>query len=57
MFKLNKKPYTIKETSNVIQYDEMGYPLRLMIDSNGEQVWVDTIEHVGDVMLKWEVIK
>lgn len=55
-WKINENPYTIKETSNIIQYDNMGYPLRLMIDSNGEQVWVDTIERIGDVVVKWEEI-
>lgn len=44
----------VKIRSNVIQYDEMGYPLRLCIFSNGEQRWVDTYEQDGDVVLKWK---
>ena len=51
----NKKenaPY-IKEISNVIQYDDMGYPLRLCINNKGKQVWIDTYEREGDVVLRW----
>lgn len=44
---------TIVERSNVIQFDEMGYPLRLVIMSDGDQVWLDTTEQDGDVVLKW----
>lgn len=44
--------------SNVIQFDEMGYPLRLciMIDKSGkiDQTWIDTIEQIGDVTLHWK---
>ena len=43
--------------SNVIQYDEMGYPLRLCIVRDGgvvDQVWIDTIALDGDVVLQWE---
>lgn len=55
--KFSKKevPY-IKERSNVIQYDEMGYPLRLIINYKGEQVWLDTYEEDGDVVLEWKAI-
>lgn len=52
------KPTKIIGWSNVIQYDEMGYPLRLvMIDiGNGlvDHVWRDTDETEGDVVLKWK---
>ena len=47
------EPY-IKMRSNVIQYDSMGYPLRLVINRDDEQVWIDTTEFDGDVVLKWE---
>lgn len=47
------KPY-IKIRSNVIQYDSMGYPLRLVINRDGKQIWIDTTEFDGDVVLKWE---
>lgn len=48
---------TIVESSNVIQFDVMGYPLRLCIFSDGKQKWIDTYEREGDVILKWEKIK
>ncbi|EJC3722828.1 hypothetical protein LGV83_11515 [Enterococcus durans] len=50
----NKKPRHIVYRSNVIQFDEMGYPLRYVIMSDHEHVWLDTIEQEGDVVLKWE---
>ena len=40
--------------SNVIQFDSMGYPLRLCIFTDGEQRWVDSYEREGDVVLEWE---
>lgn len=50
----------IIKRSNVIQYDVMGYPLRLCIVSTGrnfgkktDQIWIDTMEQVGDVVLQW----
>ena len=50
----------IIECSNVIQYDVMGYPLRLYIVENRkmfrkktDQVWIDTVEREGDVVLRW----
>lgn len=55
-----KEPLEIKDImnfepkiSNVIQYDSMGYPLRLIINAKGEQVWLDTVVSEGDVELKW----
>ena len=46
------------ERSNVIQYDEMGYPLRLVMIDRGDgtvdHVWRDTVEQDGDVVLEWE---
>lgn len=43
--------------SNVIQYDEMGYPLRYVIMSDKEHIWIDTVEQEGDVVLQWEESK
>lgn len=45
--------------SNVIQFDEMGYPLRLCIVRTKkkpytDQVWLDTMQKPNDVVLKWE---
>lgn len=46
--------------SNVIQYDEMGYPLRLVMIDIGdglvEHVWRDTNERDGDVVLEWKYV-
>ncbi len=44
----------IVERSNIIQYDDMGYPLRLCIMSDGKQAWIDTNERDGDFVLRWE---
>ena len=50
----------IVERSNVIQYDEMGYPLRLCIcqcecgDTNHQ--WLDTVEEPNDVKLVWSKV-
>ncbi len=56
MFILQKKKRKIVKYSNVIQFDGMGYPLRLVIDSKGKQLWIDTTERDGDIVLKWEKI-
>lgn len=53
-FKRKKEITHVVERSNVIQFDEMGYPLRLCIMSDGKQRWIDTYEREGDVALKWE---
>ena len=46
--------------SNVIQFDEMGYPLRLVMidqeDGTVDHVWRDSIERENDVVLKWEKV-
>ena len=47
----------ILNRSNVIQYDEMGYPLRLCIidyKNRTDQIWIDTTEQEGDVVLQWQ---
>ena len=54
-----KDPFKIIYRSNTIQFDEMGYPLRLCIVTgngriNPEQVWLDTLEEDGDVVLKFK---
>lgn len=51
--KKHNMPRIVKR-SNVIQLDEMGYPLRLCIFSAGEQRWVDTYDEIGDVILEWK---
>lgn len=56
VFLKHKKKYEIVEYSNVIQFDGMGYPLRLVIDSKGKQLWIDTSEKDGDVILEWKKI-
>lgn len=49
--------FKVVERSNVIQFDDMGYPLRLCIVkcSCGEtdQMWIDTTERNEDIVLKW----
>lgn len=45
--------------SNVIQFDEMGYPLRLCIvrtnkEPYSDQIWIDTTQKPNDVVLEWE---
>lgn len=39
--KIEPKPVTIVERSNIIQSDDMGYPLQLCIMSDGSQQWFD----------------
>lgn len=53
-FKRKKEITHVIERSNVIQFDEMGYPLRLCIMSDGKQRQIYTYEREGDVVLKWE---
>ena len=58
LFKKKKsKKVTIVERSNIIQYDNMGYPLRLCIMSDGTQAWIDTNERDGDNVLRWEELE
>ena len=59
--KANHDPFIMNSiimTSNVVQYDEMGYPLRLfmMRTSDGlvDHVWRDTVERDGDVVIEKE---
>ena len=43
----------VKTRSNIIQYDSMGYPLRLCIMSNNEQMWIDTHQKEDDIVIIW----
>lgn len=50
---LKKKPEpTVSNRTNIIQYDEMGYPLRLIWMSDGTKRWLDTDEEEGDIVLR-----
>ena len=60
--KRNKDPFRIIYRSNTIQFDEMGYPLRLcIVTGNGrdkqERVWLDTLEEEGDVVLEFKMVE
>lgn len=50
--------FKITHRSNVVQLDDMGYPLRLCIveypNKKSDQVWIDTVDREGDVVLVWE---
>ncbi len=50
--------WRIKQLSNVIQFDVMGYPLRLCICEckycmKSKQMWIDSTECKNDVELQW----
>lgn len=47
----------VTEYSNIIQFDDMGYPLRLCIMSDSNQMWVDTYEKEGDLVLIWNRVE
>ena len=49
-----KPIFEITDRSNIIQYDDMGYPLRLVIINDKEQIWIDTCEEDGDLVLNWK---
>jgi len=51
LFKKKKKIHHIVERTNKIQYDCMGYPLRLVKMSRGEYQWLDSYEEDGDIAL------
>ena len=53
-----KHEYVRTHISNVIQYDDLGYPLRLCIFEckhckSSKQEWYDTVERDADQILKW----
>lgn len=68
LFKCNHD-WKVTEKSNVLQQDNMGYPLRLYIRQcskcgKSEQVWFDVSEKAlkeletgKSVLLKWEKVK
>lgn len=54
LFQPKEKIIRVVHRSNIIQFDCMGYPLRLCIMSDNSQLWVDTIEQENDKILRWE---
>lgn len=52
-----KHIFEITDRSNIVQYDDMGYPLRLVIINNKEQIWIDTYDEEGDIELKWKGVQ
>lgn len=54
----HKHQFLIAERSNAIQYDNMGYPLRLCLVKckcgMSKQLWIDTTEELNDVVIKWQ---
>lgn len=60
-FKRNKckeHKWQLKERSNVIQFDTLGYPLRLCICQcekckKTKQMWLDSSKVEHDIVLKW----
>lgn len=54
---MEKNPTTVTERSNVIQYDSMGYSLRLVITNKGEQMRLDGYHEKEDVVLKWSEVE
>ena len=60
--KQNLTPIQITERSNIVQIDDMGYPLVLCIMSDNSQRWVDVdlewargeIENGNLKVLEWE---
>ena len=58
IFKKKKVERHIVERTNTIQYDCMGYPLRLVKMSDGRYQWLDSYEEDGDIALNGdEVLK
>lgn len=56
--KLLGHKWVLSERSNVIQFDDMGYPLRLFNCQcsrckKHERMWIDSTECNKDVELKW----
>ena len=50
--------WKLSERSNIIQFDDMGYPLRLFICrckkcGMTEQMWLDSAVSKNDHVLKW----
>lgn len=53
---VNGKPRRIVERSNIVQYDGMGYPLRLCIMDDGEQIWLDSYDEETDLVCEWKSV-
>ncbi len=54
-FELKKNnPRKIVARSNMVQYDDMGYPLRLCIMDDGEQIWLDSYDEETDLVCEWK---
>lgn len=56
--KLCNHDWEITQVSNVIQFDSMGYPLRLVIQEckkcgKSEQAWYDSTQKKDDVVCEW----
>ena len=54
--------WEIIQSSNVIQFDSMGYPLRLVIQEckkcgKSAQAWYDSIQKKDDVVCEWSEVK
>lgn len=51
--------WRLKQRSNAIQFDDMGYPLRLYIceckycKKSKQMMWIDSIDQENDVILQW----
>lgn len=57
MFRLtDREPRKVISKSNIVQYDDMGYPLRLCLMSDGEQIWLDSHDEETDLVCKWECV-
>ena len=56
-FELKKNiPRKIVARSNIVQYDDMGYPLRLCIMDDGEQIWLDSYNEETDLVCEWKLV-
>ena len=53
----HKHNWKVKERSNIIQYDDMGYVLRLFLCKcscgKTKQIWIDSVKCESDCICKW----
>jgi len=56
IFEKKNIPRKIVARSNIVQYDDMGYPLRLCVMSDGEQIWLDSYDEETDLVCKWKLV-
>ena len=59
--KLCNHDWVVTHTSNIVQPDGMGYPLRLVIKEckkcgKSEQIWLDTNYKENDFVLEWREV-